>query len=146
MLLVALVGCLLDPSGMGGEENDGVFDTGVVGDPGSDAADVIEVKRWFASGSADSVGEPHALTLSDDGDRGIAVEHVGFEAPCTAAVDGSASREGTRIVVTYSVAAPDTYSDTCAWTLQYTLANVGEGVWIVEAAGDTGTVTIGARR
>lgn len=142
MVLWSLVACLF-PWSMGGEETDGRFETG--GMPASDAAAEIEVASWFASGSPDEVGQPHTLVLEDNGARGISVEHFGFEAPCTAAVDGSAALTDDVITVAYSAVAPGTYSDTCAWTLRYTLRYVEPGTWTVIAESDAGTVTVGER-
>jgi acyl transferase domain-containing protein len=41
MLLFALIGCLLDPSGMGVEENDGARDTGFAVGSGDDAEEFL---------------------------------------------------------------------------------------------------------
>lgn len=134
MSLLFLAACL--GSGLNGEETDGI---GPLDTSASSAG--VEVSRWFASGSPDAVGEPHALILADNGALGIAVEHFGYEAPCTAAVGAEAYVEGATVQVVYSYEAPDTYSDTCAWTLDYVLST-GTGEWTVEADGDVATVTV----
>jgi hypothetical protein len=132
MILVPLLACF-GPSATDGAD---------ASDTAQDAQDrtSVEVSRWFASGSPDAVGEPPVLLLQDNGALGIAVDHFGYEAPCTAAVGAEAwSADGT-ITVDYDHQAPDTYSDTCAWTLTCVLAS-GTGDFTVTADGDTATVT-----
>jgi hypothetical protein len=132
MILVLLLACAGAP-GVGASD-DGVAPDGPEGVS-------VEVSRWFASGSPDAVGEPHALLVEDDGALGIAVDHFGYEAPCMAAVGAEAwSTDGT-ITVVYDHEAPDAYSETCAWTLTYVLAS-GTGDFTVSAGADTAAVTV----